>query len=354
MINFENVTKRIANNSEHSSVSYKKNSIFTDYSVKRKALNHGASGIVRQCIKKETEGFFAVKTIPKTKYPTDSKFIQSEVSILKCISHSNVIKLEEVYEDEKAFHLITSLYTGGELFDRILQAQQSSEGSLSEQEAAHLTRQMLCAVTYCHSQGVVHRDIKPENFMFESNDPDAQLILIDFGFARICGRNKSPAYMETMLGTLHYVAPEVASGKRYTRKCDVWSVGVILYAMLCGCLPFYSMENDEIELLAQICDAKITFKEKQWANVSREAKSFVKTLLCKSQTKRPEAEEALNHSWLQIATQNSIIVDPLKGITFAHATDSSETLCLANQQPKLFIPSILLGPFKHCMSSRSW
>jgi len=362
MINFESVVQRIANNSEHLSAPYKKKSILADYSVKRKALNHGGSGVVRQCIKKETEGIFAVKTIPKTKCPSNIKYIQSEVSILKCVSHRNVMKLEEAYEETKAFHLITSLYTGGELLDRILQAQESSEGNLSEQEAAHFTRQMLRAVTYCHSQGVVHRDVKPENFMFETKDSEAQLILIDFGYARKCGLKNSPAYMKTLLGTPEYIAPEVVLG-RYTRKCDVWSVGVIVYTMLCGSLPFSSKENNEVDLFAQICEAKISFQEKQWANVSSEAKNFVKTLLCKNQTKRPEAEEALNHSWLQVSTknsievstENSIVAGSLEGIPFAVCDKmihilislflailfiSSEPVCLVKQQPKLFIPSV--------------
>mmetsp|Transcript_141 Transcript_141/g.212 ORF Transcript_141/g.212 Transcript_141/m.212 type:complete len:368 (-) Transcript_141:629-1732(-) len=355
-------TERCECESDHKSISCRRDSIFIKYHIDREPLNRGAYGVVRQCVKKETQDLFAVKTIPKLKDLGNIKDIQAEISTLKFLSHSNVMKLEEVYENENAFHLITPLYRGGTLFDRIFQASKSRKGCLSEEEAAILTKQMLCAIAYCHSQGVVHRDVKPENFMFETKDSEAQLILIDFGYARKCGLKNSPAYMKTLLGTPEYIAPEVVLG-RYTRKCDVWSVGVIVYTMLCGSLPFSSKENNEVDLFAQICEAKISFQEKQWANVSSEAKNFVKTLLCKNQTKRPEAEEALNHSWLQVSTknsievstENSIVAGSLEGIPFAVCDKmihilislflailfiSSEPVCLVKQQPKLFIPSV--------------
>mmetsp|Transcript_15484 Transcript_15484/g.19403 ORF Transcript_15484/g.19403 Transcript_15484/m.19403 type:complete len:351 (+) Transcript_15484:295-1347(+) len=337
-------TERFECESDHKSIPCRRDSIFIKYHIDREPLNRGAYGVVRQCVKKETQDLFAVKTIPKLKDLGNIKDIQAEISTLKFLSHSNVMKLEEVYENENAFHLITPLYRGGTLFDRIFQARKSRKGCLSEEEAAILTKQMLCAIAYCHSQGVVHRDVKPENFMFEYQSSDARLVLIDFGYARTFDLNKSPAYLQTILGTPHYIAPEVVAG-RYTEKCDIWSVGVILYLMLCGRLPFSIRDDDEDELLERICNEEITFLNNKWVNVSKEAKTFVKTFLCKRQCKRPSAEDALKHNWLEETTHDFNMVDNLEESFFEHPMKQPHLI----NSPKMFDLSIFLGPLQYCM-----
>jgi len=281
--------------------------ISTEYHILPEPLFQGSFGVIRQAVNRKTHEVCAVKTIPKSDV-LHTKYAQSEVDALKCLSHPHVLKLREVYESEISVNLVTPLYTGGELFDRILQAKNSRESSLSEREAAFLARQMLQAVAYCHGQGVVHRDIKPENFVFESKTQKARLILIDFGLSRKFSLAESPKFMNTVLGSPYYAAPEVIAGK-YTFKCDVWSVGIIVYTMLCGSFPFY--EDDGVGLAEQIQRKEIAFEEPSWANISSEAKSFVRRLLCKNDTKRPSAEQTLSHSWIRANVWNSFSSDYL-------------------------------------------
>ena len=131
--------------------------------------------------------------------------------------------------------------TGGELFDRIVE-----KGSYTEKDAADLIRQVLSAVAYMHSMGVVHRDLKPENLLYHSPEEDSKIMISDFGLSKM----EDSGIMATACGTPGYVAPEVLAQKPYGKEVDVWSIGVISYILLCGYPPFYD-ENDA-NLFAQI------------------------------------------------------------------------------------------------------
>jgi len=165
-----------------------------------------------------------------------------------------------------------------------------------EQDTKSLTKQMLEAVAYCHSCGVVHRDLKPENFVFESHDIGAKLKLIDFGVSTII-QTETSLHMKRCVGTTFYIAPEVISAGKYTSKCDIWSIGVILFILLSGGhFPFNSDTN--AELYFKILYDEISFPFEEWADISPEAKDLVKNLLQKDEEYRPEAVKALNQPWL--------------------------------------------------------
>ena len=129
--------------------------------------------------------------------------------------------------------------SGGELFDRIIAAEY-----FNEEMAAHIFRQILMALSYCHSEHVVHRDLKPENFLFVDTDDSADLKIIDFGFSKILSSGKLQR-MKTRAGFFAYSSPEVLNGS-YDISCDMWSAGCILYILLCGYPPFYGDTNQEI------------------------------------------------------------------------------------------------------------
>jgi len=136
--------------------------------------------------------------------------------------------------------LVTELCTGGELFDRIIEKTQESHDSgefcFSEKDATILMKKILSAVEYCHvEKGIVHRDLKPENFLFKDESEHAEIKIIDFGLSRHDDENSG--IMNTKVGTPYYVAPEVLS-RCYTKACDMWSVGVISYILLCGYAKF--------------------------------------------------------------------------------------------------------------------
>lgn len=156
---------------------------------------------------------------------------------------------------------------------------------------------MLEAVKYLHDQGIVHRDLKPENILLKSKTDDT-IKLSDFGLSR--GMD-SQSYLKTMCGTPQYVAPEVLSnagpGKEgYNLACDLWSLGVIAYILLCGYPPFH--EEKEISLYDQILTADFEFPRDPWVNISEEAKDFVEKLLVVDPSKRLTAEQALKHPFI--------------------------------------------------------
>jgi len=174
---------------------------------------------------------------------------------------------------------------------------------MSEEDAAYITKQLLSAVTYCHSRGIVHRDLKPENVLIESISTNGKINIkvIDFGTALFVPPNKK---LVGVLGTPYYIAPEVIRGN-YNEKCDIWSIGVILYILLSGHAPFNG--SNEKEIMDKVKKGKYAFKSKFfcmiegviWKNVSEEAVDLIKRMLTYDPEKRISAEQAYKHKWFE-------------------------------------------------------
>jgi calcium-dependent protein kinase len=217
-----------------------------------------------------------------------------------------------VFEGTRHLHLVQELCTGGELFDRII-----ARGHYSENDAAILVRKILLAVKHCHDRDICHRDLKPENFLFQTKDEDAELKVIDFGLSRM-DDGLSAGVMTTRVGTPYYIAPEVL-GRHYDKSCDLWSIGVITYILLCGYPPFYG--DTDPEIFASVRAGRYDFDSPEWTYVSNEAKDFISNLLLLKPSQRLTAEEALRHPWLSGAAPttdiplNSNIFTSLKRFT---------------------------------------
>lgn len=149
------------------------------YLVHKKPLGTGAYGVVSLCKHKITGQERAVKKVAKKKIKNMERF-QQEIEILQQLDHPHVLKLYEYFEDSRNVYLVTEICRGGELFDRIIEAE-----FFSEKVASKIFKQILQSLNYCHSQGIAHRDLKPENFLFESKDQDSDLKIIDFGLSKI-------------------------------------------------------------------------------------------------------------------------------------------------------------------------
>ena len=257
----------------------------------KEILSSGQFGTVRIATKRNDNinKFYAIKSISK-KNLTDQDLIDlmKEVEILSCLDHPNIIKFYETYQDQQYFHLVMELCTGKEAFDKIIE-----EKYITELKVAQIIYKITSAICYCHSIGITHRDIKPENILFESNDNENEIKLIDFGLSRKYNKNEK---MHTILGTPYYVAPEVLRGD-YDQKCDIWSIGAICYIMLCGSPPFSGRNNNDIFQL--ILNGELKFDEKKWINISKEAIDFIKQCLSKDPDKRFSAQMALKHNWLK-------------------------------------------------------
>jgi calcium-dependent protein kinase len=161
------------------------------------------------------------------------------------LKHPNIISLVDVFEEARYLHIVSELCTGGELFDRI-----TAMGHYTEADAANVLSQILRAIAHCHQHNVCHRDLKPENILFATPDADSTLKVIDFGLSFVFHTGET---MFDRVGTPFYIAPEVLR-RSYGVECDMWSIGVIMYILLCGYPPFYG--NSESEVLQRVKEGR--------------------------------------------------------------------------------------------------
>ncbi|KAJ1613347.1 calcium/calmodulin dependent protein kinase [Cryptosporidium canis] len=280
-----------------------KGSIHSDYIIDSGRIGKGTYGSVKSGTNRLTGCIRAIKTIPLTRVEALDNFMK-EINILKNLDHPNIVKLYETYQDKENIYLVMELCSGGELFDRII-----SQGSFDEIYAANLMKQVLSTICYCHDHGIVHRDLKPENFLFLNKNYNAPLKIIDFGLAaRVSSEDTS---LNTRAGTPYYVAPEVLQGK-YDKRCDMWSLGVILYILLCGYPPFHG-SNDSI-ILHKVQKGVYGFKEEDWKHVSFLAIDLIRRLLTYNPTERITARDALNHPWITRFTDNMLFLSSRNNI----------------------------------------
>lgn len=228
----------------------------------------------------------AIKSMSKKSLKVSVEKVKLEIDTLLTLDHPNIIKCYETFEDPMNFHIVMELCTGGELFDII-----PANSHMEESEALLYTRSMLMAVNHLHQVGIVHRDLKPENFLFSKSKSPGNLKLVDFGLS-----NKFTNKFEKLhssVGTPYYIAPEVLD-EEYGFKCDLWSIGVILYIMISGDIPFYS--NNMSNLLNKIhIGAYNMSKNPIWNEINEETKHLVTRMLCINADDRLSAMEALMH-----------------------------------------------------------
>ncbi|XP_045428530.1 ribosomal protein S6 kinase alpha-5 isoform X5 [Pipistrellus kuhlii] len=199
--------------------------------------------------------------------------------------------------------LVMELLNGGELFERI-----QKKKHFSETEASYIMRKLVSAVSHMHDVGVVHRDLKPENLLFTDENDNLEIKIIDFGFARLKPPDNQP--LKTPCFTLHYAAPELLNQNGYDESCDLWSLGVILYTMLSGQVPFQSHDKSltctsAVEIMKKIKKGDFSFEGEAWKNVSQEAKDLIQGLLTVDPNKRLKMSDLRYNEWLQDGSQLS-------------------------------------------------
>lgn len=227
-----------------------------------------------------------------------------EVDLLAQVDHPHVMKVYELFEDDFKFAIVSELISGGELFDFLC-----SMEVLTEAGAAEVVKQLLGALIYLHGKHIVHRDLKPENIMLDETPnhiSEISLKLIDFGLSAVLPHNHR---LHEITGTMQYMAPEVFSGQ-YDDKCDVWSVGVILYLMLIGELPFDGDNEDQVTV--SVLMNSPNYDHEQWSVLSPEALAFVKRLLVSNPANRPTATQALDDPWIKKFHQTATCEATLK------------------------------------------
>ncbi|XP_038629266.1 ribosomal protein S6 kinase alpha-5 isoform X1 [Scyliorhinus canicula] len=271
-----------------------------DLDLKDSPLGEGSFSICRSCRNKKTGQEFAVKIVSKRMEANT----QREIAALKlCEGHPNIVKLHDVHHDQLHTFLVMELLKGGELLERI-----RKKKHFSETEASHIMRKLVSAVSHMHDVGVVHRDLKPENLLFADDSDNTEIKVIDFGFARLKPPDNQP--LKTPCFTLHYAAPELLKDDGYDESCDLWSLGVILYTMLSGKVPFQCEEKtltstSAEEIMMKIKQGDFSFEGESWRNVSQEAKELIQGLLTVDPNKRIKMSSLRFNEWLQDGSQLS-------------------------------------------------
>lgn len=279
---------------------FQNSQFFRKYELEsEKPLGDGTFSVCMRCMDKTSRLRYAVKIVY-----SKHDISQEEGALRACQGHQNIVNMREVIRDEQYTYLVMELLTGGELFDRIREFRR-----FTEKEAVLFFKQIVQAVHFMHTKNIAHRDLKAENIIFTSRN-STELKLVDFGFAK----QNSNSGMTTPCFTLDYAAPEVLcnnallTGEPYTEASDLWSLGVILYTMLCGQTPFTpkaqglaqsSPETRIRSLMQRIKAGAMETDINEWQSVSDSGKKLVCSLLTVDPRKRLTMSRLLRHEWLQ-------------------------------------------------------
>ena len=320
-----------------------KPSIVSDYRI-IKTVGTGSTGKVKLAEHVLTKEQVAIKMIPRirsTRHQKSKETIVSrerrilrEAATLYLLEHSNIVGLKDLLVTEDYFFLLFEYIQGEELLDHIV-----ARKKLSERRAKNYFAQLLGAVAYCHANGVVHRDLKIENILIvstgakQSTSPDSNLIkLVDFGLSNFYNPREK---LTTYCGSLYFAAPELLSGKPYCGpEVDVWSLGVILYVMLCGKVPFDDKSLNTLHTKIK----KGTFEIP--SDLSSPVKDILRSMMCVDPVARIRINQLMNHPWLKDAIPRSY---PCVGVPIDKPDDAVLQHLLEEFAPLQFggVPGIL-------------
>jgi len=249
-------------------------------------LGEGAFAKVRLATQIHIKEKCAVKILEKKLLESsrDIQRLKKEIKILKKLRHKNIIQLYDIMESKRNLYFVMEYCKNGELFDYIV-----SKKRLKEQEACRFFQQIINGVEYLHNQGIIHRDLKPENLLL---DDKYQIKISDFGLSTFFSKNN---YLQTACGTPSYAPPEMLEGHEYNGEAtDVWSCGIILYAMLCGTLPFSESQEEIIVKKIKIHDYVIP------NYLSKDAKDLLNHILIINPKERYNIKQIQNHPWFNL------------------------------------------------------
>ncbi|XP_038616814.1 hormonally up-regulated neu tumor-associated kinase [Tachyglossus aculeatus] len=268
-------------------------------------INKGSFAKVMEGLHLPTGEKVAIKVIYKRKAQEDAYILQNmrrEPWIQQMIKHPNIVQLYETLETENSYYMVMELCLGGDLMDRIYHKQK-----LDEEEVRKFTRQIVSAVEHLHRHGIVHRDLKIENFLLDEN---SNIKIVDFGLSNVLKlEGLSQELLNTQCGSPAYAAPELLVHKKYGPKVDVWSIGVSVFAMLTGTLPFTVDPFNIKQLHQKMINGEVNSVP---PGISSGAVHFMHSLLEPDPGKRPTIKEAMKDKWLNEGFNRK----PLSSITY--------------------------------------
>ncbi|KAM6959086.1 serine/threonine-protein kinase SIK3 homolog [Aplochiton taeniatus] len=253
------------------------------YEIER-TIGKGNFAVVKLATHIITKAKVAIKIVDKTQLDDENlKKIFREVQIMKMLRHPHIIRLYQVMETERMIYLVTEYACGGEIFDHLV-----AHGRMAEKDALRKFKQIVAAVHFCHCRNIVHRDLKAENLLLDHN---LNIKIADFGFSNLFSRGQ---LLKTWCGSPPYAAPELFEGKEYDGpKVDIWSLGVVLYVLVCGALPFdgSTLQN----LRARVLSGKFRIP----FFMSTDCEYLIRHMLVLEPSRRLSMEQICKNKWMR-------------------------------------------------------
>ncbi|XP_075792029.1 MAP kinase-interacting serine/threonine-protein kinase 1 isoform X2 [Pelodiscus sinensis] len=287
------------------------------YKLTAELLGEGAYAKVQGAVSLQNGQEYAVKIIEKNTGHSRSRVFREVETLYQCQGNKNILELIEFFEDDTRYYLVFEKLRGGSILAHI-----QKRKHFNEREASRVVRDIASALDFLHTKGIAHRDLKPENILCESPEKVSPVKICDFDLGSgvklnsACTPITTPE-LTTPCGSAEYMAPEVVEvfteeATFYDKRCDLWSLGVILYIMLSGYPPFVGncgtdcgWDRGEVcrvcqnKLFESIQEGKYEFPDKDWSHISNDAKDLISKLLVRDAKERLSAAQVLQHTWLQ-------------------------------------------------------
>ncbi|KAL8180337.1 UNVERIFIED_CONTAM: Testis-specific serine/threonine-protein kinase 1 [Gekko kuhli] len=287
-------------------------------------LGEGSYAKVKAAYSERLKFDVAVKIIDRKKAPHDflERFLPREIDILAKVNHRSIIKTYEIFEtSDGKVYIVMELGVQGDLLEFI-----KSKGAMPEEIARKMFRQLCSAIKYCHDLDIVHRDLKCENLLL---DKDYHIKLSDFGFSKRLVRDEEGKviHSKTFCGSAAYAAPEVLQGIPYEPKIyDIWSLGVILYIMVCGSMPY---DDSNIRKMLRLQkEHRVHFPKSK--NLSTDCKDLIYRMLQPDVGRRLRIEDILSHTWMQSSKSRGV-----SATSVGRNGECSRTVCTLKSEPKV-------------------
>ncbi|XP_057356159.1 MAP kinase-interacting serine/threonine-protein kinase 1 isoform X2 [Manis pentadactyla] len=287
------------------------------YKLTSELLGEGAYAKVQGAVSLQNGKEYAVKIIEKQAGHSRSRVFREVETLYQCQGNKNILELIEFFEDDTRFYLVFEKLQGGSILAHI-----QKRKHFNEREASRVVQDVAAALDFLHTKGIAHRDLKPENILCESPEKVSPVKICDFDLGSGVKLNNSctpitTPELTTPCGSAEYMAPEVVEvftdeATFYDKRCDLWSLGVVLYIMLSGYPPFVGhcgadcgWDRGEVcrvcqnKLFESIQEGKYEFPDKDWAHISNEAKDLISKLLVRDAKQRLSAAQVLQHPWVQ-------------------------------------------------------
>lgn len=278
-------------------VPFKESAFHADYKLGG-ILGNGKTSTVRKITDRRTKLVKALKIVDKEKIKNDKMkhMIINEISMQKKLDYQNIVKIYDSYQDNLYVYIIEEMYMAGDLFNQIV-----TLGFFSEAKCSEIIKQLLESINYINSQDIIHRNINPECILLDIDPENGKFIVKLHSWSNSIEID-SEKLLDEKVGLPFYLSPDVVKGE-YNKKCDIWSIGVIMYIQLVGSPPFDGRTSDEI--YEKILKGNVDYNSEVWGQISSEGQNLVKKLLTPDPQFRISARDALTHEWFNIQLSDS-------------------------------------------------